>query len=93
MSDPPLSVSEDDCGCDDVKQTRAIRQRKRKNDRKNDHKQDHKLSPQELFNKINRTIAEATKHQFLTYEGVDPKTGSLVADSLGSRQKSGAGGT
>ena len=41
-----------------------------------------KLSAQKLFNQISRTIAVATKHQLLTYEGVNPETGSLVTSSL-----------
>jgi hypothetical protein len=40
------------------------------------------LSPQELFNQISRAIAKATKHEHLTYENIDPETGSLVVDSL-----------
>ena len=53
--------------------------RRNSKDGKND---DQKLSPQQLFNQISRTIAGATKPQFLTYESVDPETGSLVATSL-----------
>ena len=41
-----------------------------------------KLSAQKLFNQISRAIAVATKHQLLTYEGVNPKTGYLVTSSL-----------
>ena len=76
MSDSSSFVSDGSCS-DGVKHTRAIRRRNRKNS-----KDDRKLSAQKLFNEISRTIAGATKHQLLSYEGIDPKTGSLVVDSL-----------
>ena len=41
-----------------------------------------KLLAQKLFNQISRAIAVATKHQLLTYERINPKTGSLVTSSL-----------
>ena len=45
------------------------------------------LSPQDLFNKISRIIAGAKTHQYLTYENIDPATGSLVTESLDYDQK------
>jgi len=80
MSDSSLSasviVSNDRCS-NQVKQTHITRQSNRENTENNQ-----KLSAQKLFNQISRAITEATKHQLLTYEGVDPETGSLVVDSL-----------
>ena len=69
-------VSEESCS-DQVEQSGRRSSRNSKNS-----KNDQKLSPQQLFNQISRTIAGATKPQFLTYESVDPETGSLVATSL-----------
>jgi len=80
MADSSLSVSvivsNDSCS-NQVKQTPITRRSNRKNTKNNQ-----KLSAQKLFNQISRAIAVATKHQLLTYEGVDPETGSLVVDSL-----------
>jgi len=76
MSNSSLSVS-DDSFSNQVKQTPISRQSNCGNTENNQ-----KLSAQKLFNQISRTIAVATKHQLLTYEGVDPETGFLVADSL-----------
>ena len=80
MSDYSTSpVSNDSCSSQ-VKQTpitRITRQSNRKNTENNQ-----KLSAQKIFNEISRAFAAATKHQVLTYEGVDPETGSLVVDSL-----------
>ena len=45
-------------------------------------KEQEKISAQKLFNVISRTIAEATESTLLTYENVDPSTGSLVTLSL-----------
>ena len=81
MSDSSSSVSNDNCsndGCSDqAKRTPITRQSNRENT-----KDDQKLSAQNLFNEISRAIAAATKHQVLTYEGVDPKSGFLVTSSL-----------
>ncbi|OCK91089.1 uncharacterized protein K441DRAFT_616927 [Cenococcum geophilum 1.58] len=71
-----LSVSDDSCS-NQVKQTPITRQSNRKNTENNQ-----KLSALELFIQISRTIAAATEHQLLTYEGVDSETGSEVAYSL-----------
>ena len=68
MSDSSLSVS------NEAKQTPITRQSNTKNNQK--------PSAQKLFNQICRAIAVATKHQLLTYEGVDPETGFLVVSSL-----------
>jgi hypothetical protein len=76
MSDFSLLLSKDS-GSDQVQQSRRVGLRNGNNDKNNQ-----KLSPQELFNQILRTIKGAKEHQFLTYEGVDPQTGSLVVDSL-----------
>jgi hypothetical protein len=69
MSDSSLSVS------NEVKQTPITRSRKNTENNQ-------KLSAQKLFNQISRAITVATKYQLLTYEGVDPETGFLVASSL-----------
>ncbi|XTI92501.1 hypothetical protein V2W45_1472059 [Cenococcum geophilum] len=69
MSDSSLSVS------NEVKQTPITRSRRNTENNQ-------KLSAQKLFNQISRAITVATKHQLLTYEGVDPETGFLVACSL-----------
>ena len=45
------------------------------------------LSPQHLFNQVSRIIAGAKTHQYLTYENIDPATGSLVTESLDCDQK------
>jgi hypothetical protein len=66
-----------DSGSDQMKQVRRVGLRNGING-----KNDQKLSTQQLFNQILHTIREATEHQFLTYEGVDPETGSWVVDSL-----------
>jgi hypothetical protein len=66
-----------DSGSDQMKQVRRVGLRSGVNG-----KNDQKLSPQQLFIQILHTITEATEHQFLTYKGVDPETGSLVVDSL-----------
>ena len=71
-----LCVSDDSCS-NQVKQTPITRQSNRKNTENNQ-----KLSALELFIQISRTIAAATEHQLLTYEGVDSETGFEVADSL-----------
>jgi hypothetical protein len=76
MSDFSPLLSKDS-GSDQVQQSRRAGLRNCNNDKNNQ-----KLSPQELFNQIIRTITRAKEHQFLTYEGVDPQTGSLVVDSL-----------
>jgi hypothetical protein len=47
---------------------------------------DQKPSAQHLFNEIRRAIVGATTHQFLIYEDVEPKIGSLIVDSLGEDQ-------
>ena len=70
MSDS-LSVS------NEVKQARITRQSHRENTENNQ-----KPSAQKLFNQISRAITAATKHQILTYEGVDSSTGSSVTESL-----------
>ena len=44
-------------------------------------------SAKKLFNQISRTIARAKMHQLLTYEGIDPKTGSLVVELLDQDKK------
>ena len=69
MSDSSLSVS------NEVKQTPITRSCKNTENNQ-------KLSAQKLFIQISRAIAIATKHQLLTYEDVDPETGSSVAGSL-----------
>ena len=66
-----------DSGSDQVQQSRRVGLRSCNND-----KNDQQLSSQQLFIEILHTITKATEHQFLTYEGVDPQTGSLVVDSL-----------
>jgi len=71
MSDSSLSVF------NEVKQTPITRQSNCENTKNNQ-----KLSAQKLFNQIYRAIAVATKHQLLTYEGVNPETGFLVVSSL-----------
>ena len=45
-------------------------------------KSDQRLKPQQLFCEIKRAITKATRHEFLTYEDVDPEIGSLVVSSL-----------
>ena len=45
-------------------------------------KEEQKISAQELFNVISRAVTDATESTLLTYENVDPSTGSLVALSL-----------
>lgn len=76
MSDSSPSLSKDS-GSDQMQQSRRVGLRNENNDKNNQ-----KLSPQELFNQIVRAIKGAKEHRFLTYEGVDPQTGSLVVDSL-----------
>ena len=76
-----LSVSDDSCS-NQVKQTRMTRQSNCENTEDNQ-----KLSAQKLFNQISRIIKEAKEHQLLTYEGVDPETGSQVVDSLNENGK------
>lgn len=66
-----------DSGSDRVKQVCRVGLRNRNNG-----KNVQKLSSQQLFNQIIHTITEATEHKFLTYECVDPETGSLIVDSL-----------
>jgi len=77
MSDSSISVSNEVKQVSTTKQTRITRQSNRENTENNQ-----KLSAQKLFNQISRTISAATKHQLLTYEGVDSKTGSSIAESL-----------
>ncbi|OCK95810.1 uncharacterized protein K441DRAFT_74929 [Cenococcum geophilum 1.58] len=71
-----MSISDDSCS-NQVKQTPITRQSNRKNTENNQ-----KLPAQKLFIQISRTIAAATEHQLLTYEGVDSETGFSVANSL-----------
>jgi hypothetical protein len=66
-----------DSGSDQVKQVRRVGVRNCNNG-----ENDRQLSPQQLFIQILHTITEATENKLLTYEGVDPETGSLVVDSL-----------
>jgi hypothetical protein len=76
MSDYSPPVFEDS-GEDQVKQVRRVGVRNCNNG-----ENDQQLSPQQLFIQILHTITKATENKLLTYEGVDPETGSLVIDSL-----------
>ena len=75
MSD--LSPLSEDSGSDQVQQSRTVRLKNNQNC-----KNDRNLSAQGLFNEISRAIIGAKEHQILTYEDVDPETGSWVVYSL-----------
>ena len=77
MSDSSLSVSNKVKQARTRKQTRITRQSNRENTENNQ-----KLSALKLFNHISRAILAATKHQLLTYEGVDSETVSQVVEFL-----------